>query len=142
MVHLRNRRRRLAAIFCWTLPAWMKQWRSLRSAPACHTVRGWKSGPWQASVQSRVSSRARLSSLPSKRSAQRHAIIDKRRRVMCPFCLANLAFIAASAVSTSGLGALAVEKFFFEPNRNRQPNETGERQDEMETLEPKTDMAE
>jgi len=61
---------------------------------------------------------------------------------MCPFCLANLAFIAASAVSTSGLGALAVEKFFFEPNRNRQPNETGERQDEMETLEPKTDMAE
>ena len=49
---------------------------------------------------------------------------------MCPFCFANLAFITASAVSTSRLGALAVKKFFFEPNRNRHPKKTGERQDE------------
>jgi len=49
---------------------------------------------------------------------------------MCPFCLANLAFIAAGAASTSGLTALAVKKFWFEPDRNHQTNEIGERQNE------------
>ena len=47
---------------------------------------------------------------------------------MCPVCLANLAFIAAGAASTSGLSALAVKKFFSKPDRNHQTNET--RQDE------------
>jgi hypothetical protein len=32
---------------------------------------------------------------------------------MCPVCLANLAFIAAGAISTSGLSALAVRKFLL-----------------------------
>ncbi len=49
---------------------------------------------------------------------------------MCPVCLANLAFIAAGAGSTSGLTALAVKKFFSNPNRNYQPNETGEEHNE------------
>src|SRR5436305_4818874 len=60
----------------------------------------------------------------TKRSSE----IDKRRRDMCPVCLANLAFMAAGASSTSGLTALAVKKFFSKPDRNHQTNET--RQDE------------
>jgi hypothetical protein len=52
---------------------------------------------------------------------------------MCPVCLANLAFIAAGASSTSGLAALAVKKFFSKPDRNHQTNER--RQNENRDIE-------
>src|SRR4029077_1421146 len=51
--------------------------------------------------------------------------IDKRRRRMCPVCLANLAFITAGATSTSGLVVLAVKNFLFETQ-----NETGGEENE------------
>ena len=45
---------------------------------------------------------------------------------MCPFCLANLGLIVASAVSTSGLAAVAVK--VMRNNKNLQvsiPNQNG-----------------
>jgi hypothetical protein len=43
---------------------------------------------------------------------------------MCPVCLANAAFIAASATLTSGLIALAVKKILLKWHENHQPNKT------------------
>ncbi len=42
---------------------------------------------------------------------------------MCPACMANAMLAAAAATSTGGLTAFTV-KYFFQPNRNRQTNET------------------
>jgi hypothetical protein len=53
---------------------------------------------------------------------------------MCPVCLANVGFIAASAMSASGLTALAVKKFFSKSDRNHQTNETGEMQSEKRDI--------
>ena len=41
---------------------------------------------------------------------------------MCPFCLPNLAFIAASAASTSGLSALAANHFLKAMETGKQRN--------------------
>ncbi len=43
---------------------------------------------------------------------------------MCPVCLANVGFIAASATSASGLTALAVKKILLKWHENHQPNKT------------------
>jgi hypothetical protein len=43
---------------------------------------------------------------------------------MCPVCLANLGFVAASATSASGLAALAVKKILLKWHENHQPNKT------------------
>jgi hypothetical protein len=43
---------------------------------------------------------------------------------MCPVCVANLAFITASATSTSGLAALAVKKFLLKWKTTYQTKET------------------
>jgi hypothetical protein len=41
-----------------------------------------------------------------------------------------LMLITAGTASTGGLTAFAVKKFFSQPDRNHQTNETGERQNE------------
>jgi hypothetical protein len=43
---------------------------------------------------------------------------------MCPVCLANVGFIAASATSASGSTALAVKKILLKWHENHQPNKT------------------
>ena len=47
---------------------------------------------------------------------------------MCPFCVATAVWIAASAVSTGGVSALAVAKFW---NRKTRECEQGESNDEQ-----------
>ncbi len=61
---------------------------------------------------------------------------------MCPVCLASVGFIAASAMSTSGLTALAVKKFFSKSDRNHQKTKLEKCKVKSETLERKTDTSE
>jgi hypothetical protein len=46
---------------------------------------------------------------------------------MCPVCLANVGFIAASAMSASGLTALAVKKIFAEMARKSSTKQNSRR---------------
>src|SRR5437667_5703688 len=142
MDHLLNRKKRSVATFCSTSAVSMKRWRSRRNALVCRTAFGWKSDLWRLSVRLRANSSAKPSSLRSEQSPDRHAKIDKRRRRICPVCLANVGFIAASATSASRLTGLAVGNFFSKCDRNHQTNETGEIQMKTETLERKTDKSE
>jgi hypothetical protein len=49
---------------------------------------------------------------------------------MCPVCLANVGFIAASATSATGLTALAVKKDFAEMARKSSTKQTRGEEDE------------
>jgi hypothetical protein len=42
---------------------------------------------------------------------------------MCPVCIANVMLTAAAATSTGSLASFTV-KYFFQPDRNHQTNET------------------
>ena len=41
---------------------------------------------------------------------------------MCPFCIATAAMVAVGTVSTSGLTAFAMNKYFHARNRTRKNN--------------------
>jgi len=47
---------------------------------------------------------------------------------MCPFCVATAVWIAAGAVSTGGISALAVTKILNNKTRERVPGETHDKQ--------------
>src|SRR5207244_2579640 len=90
-------------------------------------------------VRLRANSSAKPSSLRSEQSPDRHAKIDKRRRRICPVCLANVGFIAASATSASGLTGLAVGNFFLNATEIIKQTKLEKYKMKTETLERKTD---
>lgn len=47
---------------------------------------------------------------------------------MCPFCMATAVWIAAGAVSTGGVSALAVAKIWNKKARERQEGENHDKQ--------------
>src|SRR5206468_863047 len=51
---------------------------------------------------------------------------DKQLRPMCPICIANITFIAASATSSGGLSVLAMSRFY----RRKQTNQIKGNQNE------------
>ena len=61
---------------------------------------------------------------------------------MCPVCLANVGFIAASATSASGLTALAVRNFFLNATEIIKQTKLEKYKMKTETLERKTDKSE
>src|SRR5213592_1670562 len=61
---------------------------------------------------------------------------------MCPVCLVNVGFIAASATSVSGLTALAVEKFVSNPTEIIKQTKLEKYKMKTETLERKTNTSE
>jgi hypothetical protein len=51
---------------------------------------------------------------------------------MCPFCITTAAWIAAGAISTSGVSALAVVKFFNKKAREREQGGSHDQQQQAE----------
>lgn len=47
---------------------------------------------------------------------------------MCPFCMATAVWIAAGAVSTGGISALAVAKIWNKKTREREEGENHDKQ--------------